>query len=215
MNKPLLKLMLVGPPGCGKGTQSQLLTDKYGVAVLSTGDLLRAEVRSGSELGSKVKQIMESGEYVSDELMVSLVEKWVSSQTATGYLLDGFPRTVNQLQAMGQASIGVDYVFQFDVPRDLLIARLSGRLIHPGSGRIYHKLYNPPKVEGVDDETGETLEQRADDSPEIAAHRIDVFVESTDPMMAEARSQGMNIIAIDGTQTVDDIHAEICSHLPS
>ena len=159
-----MRLILLGAPGAGKGTQAAFIREQYGIPQISTGDMLRAAVAAGTPLGLEAKKIMESGGLVSDELIINLVkDRLKQPDCQKGYLFDGFPRTIGQAEAMKEAGIAIDYVVEIDVPDDIIVSRMSGRRVHPGSGRTYHVEYYPPKVEGKDDLTGEDLIIRDDD----------------------------------------------------
>lgn len=179
-----MKLILLGAPGAGKGTQAQYLTSKYGIPQISTGDMLRAAVKAGTPLGLEAKNVMESGGLVSDEIIIGLVKERVQQEDCkNGYLLDGFPRTIPQADAMKSNSIEVDYVVEIDVDDQEIIQRMAGRRMHMASGRTYHVIYNPPKVEGKDDQTGEDLVQREDDKEETVKQRLDVYHSQTKPLI--------------------------------
>jgi len=158
-----MRLILLGAPGAGKGTQAQFISERYSIPQISTGDMLRAAVKAGTELGLKAKEVMDSGGLVSDDIIIGLVkERITESDCAEGFLFDGFPRTIPQAESMVQAGVVIDHVLEMAVDDEEIVARLSGRRVHPGSGRVYHVLYNPPKVDGVDDEAGEPRVQRDD-----------------------------------------------------
>ncbi|MDF1764301.1 MAG: adenylate kinase [Oleibacter sp.] len=179
-----MRVILLGAPGAGKGTQAQFICDKFSIPQISTGDMLRAAVKAESELGLKVKEIMETGGLVSDEIIIDLVkERITQSDCANGFLFDGFPRTIPQAQAMLDANVEIDHVLEIDVADEEIIKRLSGRRVHPGSGRIYHLIYNPPVTEGKDNETGDDLIQREDDKEEIVRNRLDTYHEQTEPLV--------------------------------
>src|SRR6185295_10081990 len=159
-----MRLILLGPPGAGKGTQAQFIRDKFGIPQISTGDMLRAAVKAGTPLGKQAKQVMDAGQLVSDDIIIGLVkERLKQPDCKRGYLFDGFPRTIPQAEAMKAASVALDYVLEIDVPDEEIITRMSGRRVHPASGRTYHVKFNPPKAEGRDDVSGEPLVQRDDD----------------------------------------------------
>ena len=180
-----MRLILLGPPGAGKGTQAGFITEAYGIPQISTGDMLRAAVKAGAPLGIAAKQVMDSGGLVSDNIIIGIVqERLKQPDCARGYLFDGFPRTIPQADALKNAAVVVDYVLEFDVPDASIIERMSGRRVHPGSGRTYHLKYNPPKVEGRDDVTGEALIQRADDKEETVKNRLAVYHAQTEPLVA-------------------------------
>jgi adenylate kinase len=180
-----MKLILLGAPGAGKGTQATFICRKYGIPQISTGDMLRAAVKAGTPLGLEAKAVMDSGGLVSDELIINLVkERLKQPDCENGFLFDGFPRTIPQADAMKSAGVQLDYVLEIDVPFDAIIERMSGRRSHPVSGRTYHVKFNPPKVEGVDDITGEPLIQRDDDKEETVKKRLDVYSALTRPLVA-------------------------------
>ena len=175
-----MRIILLGAPGAGKGTQAQFICERYGIPQISTGDMLRAAVEAGTELGLAAKKIMDAGGLVSDDIIIGLVKERVkASDCEKGYLLDGFPRTIPQADAMKENNIDVDSVVEIDVADDEIINRLSGRRVHPGSGRVYHVTYNPPKVEGKDDETGEDLVQRDDDQEDTIRKRLELYHSQT------------------------------------
>ena len=208
-----MKLILLGAPGAGKGTQAAFICQKYGIPQISTGDMLRAAVKAGTPLGLQAKAVMESGGLVSDELIINLVkERIAQSDCAQGFLFDGFPRTIPQADAMKAAGVKLDCVLEIDVPFEAIIERMSGRRSHPASGRTYHVKFNPPKQEGLDDVTGEPLVQRADDQEETVKKRLDVYSAQTRPLVDYyanwARSDAASAPkyrAISGTGSVEDI----------
>jgi adenylate kinase len=179
-----MRLILLGPPGAGKGTQATYLTKHFGIPQISTGDMLRAAVKAGTPLGLAAKKVMDSGALVSDEIIIGLVkERLKQADCAKGYLFDGFPRTIPQAEAMRDAAVAIDYVLEIDVPAEEIIVRMSGRRAHLASGRTYHVKFNPPKVEGKDDVTGEPLVQRDDDREETVKKRLDVYQAQTRPLV--------------------------------
>jgi adenylate kinase len=179
-----MKLILLGPPGAGKGTQSTYLTAHFGIPQISTGDMLRAAVKAGTPLGLAAKKVMDSGALVSDDIIIGLVkERLKQPDCAKGYLFDGFPRTIPQAEAMRDAKVAIDYVLEIDVPAGEIIVRMSGRRAHLASGRTYHVKFNPPKVEGKDDVTGEPLVQRDDDREETVKKRLDVYQAQSRPLV--------------------------------
>ncbi len=179
-----MRLILLGAPGAGKGTQAQYICEKHGVPQISTGDMLRAAVKAGTELGVKAKAVMDAGELVSDDIIIGLVkERIAQDDCAKGFLFDGFPRTIPQAEAMVEAQVHLDHVVEIYVEDEDIINRLSGRRVHPGSGRIYHVQHNPPKREGLDDETGEVLVQREDDRESTIRNRLDIYHSQTSPLV--------------------------------
>lgn len=209
-----MRIILLGAPGAGKGTQAQFLMSKYGIPQISTGDMLRAAIKEGSELGLAAKKIMDAGQLVSDDLIIGLVKERVAkADCANGFLLDGFPRTIPQADAMKDAGITVDHVIEFDVPDDVIVERMSGRRVHPASGRVYHLVYNPPKVAGKDDETGEELVIRADDVEETVRKRLAIYHEQTELLVGyyrKAAEQGATQYHhLDGTQAVEAVSAHL------
>ena len=179
-----MKLILLGPPGAGKGTQAAFIRDKFGIPQISTGDMLRAAVEAGTPLGLVAKRVMDAGQLVSDEIIIGLVkERLKQGDCKRGCLFDGFPRTIPQAEAMKAAAVPIDYVLEIDVPDDEIITRMSGRRVHPASGRIYHVKFNPPQVEGRDDQTGEPLIQRDDDREDTVRKRLDVYRAQTRPLV--------------------------------
>jgi adenylate kinase len=179
-----MRLILLGAPGAGKGTQANFIKEKYNIPQISTGDMLRAAIKAGTELGLAAKKVMDAGGLVSDDIMIGLVKNRLQeADCANGYLFDGFPRTVAQADAMKDNGINVDYVLEFDVPDELIVERMSGRRSHPGSGRVYHTKFNPPKVADVDDVTGEPLVQRDDDKEETVKKRLEVYHNQTEVLL--------------------------------
>lgn len=179
-----MRVILLGAPGAGKGTQAQFICDKFSIPQISTGDMLRAAVKAGSELGLKVKEIMETGGLVSDEIIIGLVKERIQQDDcANGFLFDGFPRTIPQAEALIEAGVDIDHVIEIDVDDEEIVKRLSGRRVHPGSGRVYHVVYNPPKADGKDDETGEDLVQRDDDKEDTIRKRLSIYHEQTAPLV--------------------------------
>lgn len=179
-----MRIILLGAPGAGKGTQAQLIMQKYGIPQISTGDMLRAAVKAGTELGVAAKKIMDAGGLVSDAIIIGLVKDRIAQpDCARGFLFDGFPRTLPQAQAMIDAGVNIDHVIEIHVDDAEIIERLSGRRVHPGSGRVYHIKYNPPKVEGRDDVTGEDLVQRDDDKEETILKRLEVYHSQTEQLV--------------------------------
>ena len=178
-----MKLILLGAPGAGKGTQAATICEKYGIPQISTGDMLRAAVKAGTPLGLQAKDVMASGGLVSDDVIIALVkERIAAADCANGFLFDGFPRTIAQAQAMRDAGVKIDYVLEIEVPFEDIVERMSGRRSHPASGRTYHIKFNPPKVDGKDDVTGEPLVQRDDDKEETVRRRLEVYQQQTQPL---------------------------------
>ena len=179
-----MRLILLGAPGAGKGTQANFIKEKYNIPQISTGDMLRAAIKAGTELGMAAKKVMDVGGLVSDDIMIGLVKNRLKdSDCDNGYLFDGFPRTVAQADAMKEAGINIDYVLEIDVPDELIVDRMSGRRSHPASGRVYHIKNNPPKVDNLDDLTGEPLVQREDDKEETVKHRLSVYHNQTEVLL--------------------------------
>jgi adenylate kinase len=179
-----MRLILLGAPGAGKGTQAAFICQKYGIPQVSTGDMLRAAVKAGTPLGIAAKQVMDAGGLVSDDIIIGLVKERIAQpDCAGGFLFDGFPRTIPQAQAMRDAGVRLDAVLEIDVPDEAIIERMSGRRVHPASGRTYHVKFNPPKVAGRDDETGEPLIQRDDDTEATVRKRLQVYQQQTRPLV--------------------------------
>ena len=179
-----MRLILLGAPGAGKGTQATFICEKFGIPQISTGDMLRAAVKAGTAMGLAAKKVMDSGGLVSDDIIIGLVkERIAQADCANGFLFDGFPRTIPQADAMKLAGVHLDHVLEIDVPFDAIIERMSGRRVHLASGRTYHVRFNPPKVEGIDDATGEALIQRDDDKEETVKKRLEVYSAQTRPLV--------------------------------
>ena len=210
-----MRLILLGAPGAGKGTQATFLCQRYGIPQISTGDMLRAAVKAGSPLGVQAKQVMDSGGLVSDDIIIGLVKERIAQPDCTnGFLFDGFPRTIPQADAMKHAGVKIDVVLEIDVPDEAIIERMSGRRVHPASGRSYHLKFNPPKAEGLDDLTGDTLIQRDDDKEETVRKRLDIYQSQTRPLVAyyaqwaaTGDTQAPRCRKISGTGSVDEITA--------
>jgi len=179
-----VRLILLGAPGAGKGTQATFIKEKFNIPQISTGDMLRAAVKAGTQLGLEAKRFMDSGGLVPDEVIIGLVKERIKDEDCkAGFLFDGFPRTIPQAEAMKQAGVGIDYVVEIDVPDEAIVERMSGRRSHPASGRTYHVKFNPPKVAGKDDVTGEDLVQRDDDKEEVVKNRLAVYHSQTKPLV--------------------------------
>ncbi|MRV74149.1 adenylate kinase [Duganella sp. FT92W] len=179
-----MRLILLGAPGAGKGTQANYIKEKYNIPQISTGDMLRAAIKAGTEMGLAAKKVMDAGQLVSDDIIIGLVkDRLKEADCANGYLFDGFPRTIAQADAMKDAGVQVDYVLEIAVPDEAIVERMSGRRSHPASGRVYHVKFNPPKVEGKDDVTGEDLVQRDDDKEETVKKRLDVYHNQTEVLL--------------------------------
>ncbi|ASP39210.1 adenylate kinase [Bacterioplanes sanyensis] len=216
-----MRVILLGAPGAGKGTQAQFICDKFTIPQISTGDMLRAAVKAGTELGLKVKEIMETGGLVSDDIIIDLVKERIQQQDCSnGFLFDGFPRTIPQAQAMIDAGVAIDHVVEIDVDDEEIVKRLSGRRVHPGSGRVYHVEYNPPSVAGKDDVSGEDLIQRDDDQEETVRKRLAIYHDQTAPLVsfykelkADQGDNAPNYHHIAGVGSLDDIKAAVLSAL--
>jgi adenylate kinase len=209
-----MKLILLGPPGAGKGTQAGILSKKFAIPQISTGDMLRAAVKAGTPLGVAAKKVMDAGQLVSDDIIVGLVtERLKAADCRRGYLFDGFPRTIPQAEALARAGVALDYVLEIDVPDDEIIARMSGRRTHPGSGRVYHEKFNPPKRAGRDDVTGEPLVQRDDDREDTVRKRLEVYRRQTRPLIAHYEKQPVKYRRISGLGTLEEVSARALAAL--
>ncbi len=215
-----MKIILLGPPGAGKGTQAQFLLDHFKIPQISTGDMLRAAVKAGSVLGLQVKEIMETGGLVPDDLMIKLVQDRVAlADCRNGFLLDGFPRTLAQALALEAHGLKIDVVIELRVDFEEVVHRISGRRVHPASGRTYHVDYHPPRKPGVDDESGEALIQRPDDREETVRNRLKVYQEQTQPLiahyqdLAQKHAQQLRYIVVNGMQNVEQVRTEILQAL--
>ncbi len=217
-----MRLILLGCPGAGKGTQAKFITTRYHIPQISTGDILRSAIQQGSALGKEVKEIVDSGRLVTDDIMIALVENRIQQPDCQhGFLLDGFPRTVTQAKALHHHAV-IDYVIDIDVPEEEVVKRLSGRRVHPASGRSYHLTYLPPRIAGKDDVTGEALIQRPDDSEATVRQRLAVYQQQTHPLREfylhfkqDAGMHRPHYVRIDGTGSVDEIKSRIFSILDS
>ncbi|WP_269901793.1 adenylate kinase [Paenalcaligenes faecalis] len=218
-----MRLILLGPPGAGKGTQAAFITEEFNIPQISTGDMLRAAVKAQSPLGIEAKKIMDAGGLVSDDLIIGLVrDRLLDADCASGYLFDGFPRTIPQADALKDADVSLDYVIEIDVPAENIIDRISGRRVHPASGRSYHVTFNPPQVEGKDDVTGEDLIQRDDDSEDTVRNRLEVYQNQTRPLVDyysnwanSGDAKAPKYIKIAGVGSVDEIRNRILEALKS
>lgn len=216
-----MRIILLGAPGAGKGTQAKAICEKYDIPQISTGDMLRAAVKAGTPLGLKVKEVMASGGLVSDETIIALIKERITEDDCkNGFLFDGFPRTIPQADALKDGGIPVDHVIDIDVADETIIERLSGRRVHEASGRVYHIKYNPPKQDGKDDETGEPLVQRQDDTEETVKKRLEVYHNQTEPLVSYYKNWSMedpsNAPAyhyIEGVGSVDEIRDKIFASL--
>jgi len=216
-----MRLILLGAPGAGKGTQAAFICQRFGIPQISTGDMLRAAVKAASPMGLEAKKVMDTGALVSDNIIIGLVkERLTQPDCANGFLFDGFPRTIAQAEAMKHASVKLDVVLEIDVPDAAIIERMSGRWVHLPSGRSYHVKFNPPKVEGKDDSTGEALIQRDDDKVETVSKRLDVYQKQTRPLVAyytdwsaTGDAQAPRCARITGIGSVDQITASVMAAL--
>lgn len=221
LGRTVIRIILLGGPGAGKGTQANYIKDHFGIPQISTGDMLRGAVKAGTQLGIMAKKIMDAGGLVSDDIIINLVKERIAQADCNGgFLLDGFPRTIPQADAMKEAGVQIDKVIEIDVADAEIVKRMSGRRVHPASGRTYHVAYNPPKVDGVDDETGESLIQRDDDKEETVTKRLKVYHEQTEPLIeyyskwsvnGESNAPGFNKIA--GIGSVEEIRDRIFAAL--
>jgi len=216
-----MRLILLGGPGAGKGTQASFLTERYGIPQISTGDMLRAAVKAGTPLGKAAKEVMDRGDLVSDDIIIGLVKERIQeADCAQGFLFDGFPRTIAQADAMKDAGVPLDAVVEIDVDHEEIIKRMSGRRMHEQSGRTYHVVYNPPKQEGIDDQTGEPLVQREDDKEETVRKRLNVYEEQTAPLKDyysswadQGGADAPKYVRVNGIGDVSDISALIVQGL--
>jgi adenylate kinase len=216
-----MKIILLGMPGAGKGTQSRYLTDKYGIPQVSTGDMLRAAIKEGSPLGIEAKKFMDRGALVPDDIVIELVKRRLTApDCASGYIFDGYPRTIPQAEALRRAGIGVDYVVDLHVNDDDILKRMSGRRVHPASGRTYHLQFNPPRKPGKDDLTGEDLVQRDDDKEETVKKRIGIYHTETRPLIDYYRQWGAGgdpkaprYVRVDGSGAVEQIRDRMLASL--
>ena len=214
-----MRIILLGAPGAGKGTQAQFLTKKYDIPQISTGDMLRAAIKAGTDMGKMAKAAMDAGQLVTDEIIIGLVKDRIAQDDCkNGYLLDGFPRTLPQADAVTSAGIEIDAVIEIDVADEVIVKRMSGRRAHLSSGRTYHLEYNPPKIAGKDDETGEELVQRPDDKEDVVLDRLKVYHDLTEPLVTYYKEQATKVasltyITVDGTADIADVETAITSKL--
>ena len=216
-----MRIILLGAPGAGKGTQAQYICEKYNIPQISTGDMLRAAVKAGTPLGVKAKEVMDAGQLVSDDIIIGLVkERIAEADCANGFLFDGFPRTIPQADALKDAGVKIDAVAEIDVADEEIVKRMAGRRVHPGSGRTYHVVFNPPKVEGKDDVTGEDLVQRADDAEDTVRDRLKVYHDQTAPLITyykgwaeEDASAAPSYVYVPGVGSVEDIRDAVFAGL--
>jgi len=209
-----MRIILLGAPGAGKGTQAQFLMKKFGIPQISTGDMLRGAIKAGTEMGLAAKKVMDAGKLVSDDIIIGLVKERIAQEDcANGFLLDGFPRTIPQADAMKDAGVSVDHCIEFDVPDDVIVNRMSGRRVHPGSGRVYHTTYNPPNIDGKDDDTGEDLIVRDDDKEATVRDRLAIYHDQTKPLVdyyQTAANKGLcHYHKLDGTKAVGVVSSEL------
>ena len=211
-----MRIILLGPPGAGKGTQAQLICKRYNIPQISTGDMLRAAIREGTELGKQAQSVMDNGGLVSDELIIGLVKERIAQpDCANGCIFDGFPRTIPQAEALQSEGITIDHVIEIDVPDEEIVQRLSGRRQHPASGRVYHIVYNPPKVDGKDDETGEDLVQRPDDQEQTIRKRLASYHAETSQLVgfyqerAEKESNAATYNKINGLDPIEKVQEKL------
>lgn len=213
-----MRVILLGSPGSGKGTQAQFITEKYAIPQISTGDMLRAAVRAGTPLGVEAKKVMDAGGLVSDEIILGLIQERIAQpDCAQGFLLDGFPRTIAQAEGLKAMGVDLDYVVEIAVEDEEIVRRMSGRRVHPASGRTYHVVFNPPKTEGLDDVAGEPLVQRDDDQEATVRKRLSVYHEQTKPLVdyysAEAQQGKVKFATIAGVGSVAEITAKVFAAL--
>lgn len=209
-----MRVNLLGGPGAGKGTQANYIKAKFNIPQISTGDMLRAQVKSGSALGKAAKRIMDEGGLVPDDIIMDMVKERITKDDCkNGYLFDGFPRTIHQAEALKEAGISIDAVVEIDVPDQEIVRRMSGRRVHLESGRTYHVTFNPPKVEGKDDETGEDLIQREDDQEATVKARLEIYHDQTEPLISFYGKESCKHVKVNGVGDVDNIKAQILTGL--
>ncbi len=214
-----MKIILLGGPGAGKGTQAEFISEKYNIPMISTGNMLRAAVKAGTELGKEAKVVMDAGGLVSDKIILGLItERVAEADCENGFLLDGFPRTIPQAEGLEEIGVGIDYVAEIRVDDDEIVKRMSGRRVHEGSGRTYHVVFNPPKVEGKDDATGESLVQRDDDKEVTVRKRLEIYHQQTKPLVDfysdyAKENPTLKYFFIDGIGDVEEIKNRMFSQL--
>ena len=210
-----MRIILLGPPGAGKGTQAKFITETFGIPQISTGDMLRAAIKQGSELGQKVEAVIKAGDLVSDDLIIDLVKQRLKQPDCDkGCIFDGFPRTIPQAEALSEAGVNIDHVLEIAVPDESIIERMSGRRFHMDSGRSYHTKYNPPKSPGVDDVTGEPIIQREDDQPQVVKDRLDTYHAQTEQLVSFYSDQdSVKFNRVDGTQPIEEVKGQVQSAL--
>ncbi len=216
-----MRIILLGPPGAGKGTQAAYISERYGIPQISTGDMLRAAVAAGTDLGKEAKEVMDRGELVPDELIIGVVKERIAEPDCeNGFLFDGFPRTQGQADALRESGVEIDAVVDIEVDDDQIVRRMSGRRVHPSSGRVYHVEFNPPEVAGEDDETGERLVQRDDDHEDVVRQRLATYHEQTEPLVEYYKkwhesgdARAPRYIHIDGTGDFEDVRDRVFAGL--
>lgn len=216
-----MRIILLGPPGAGKGTQAKFISEHFDIPQISTGDMLRAAVKAQNQLGQQVKKIMDSGALVPDDIMITLVKERIEHEDCeNGFLLDGYPRTIAQAESLRQSGIKIDCVIEINVDDETIIERMTGRLVHPGSGRVYHKIYNPPKIPNKDDVTGEPLIQRDDDKEETVRKRLAIYHQQTKPLLdyyqkweATTDADAPHLLAVSGEGKMNEVRDQILSRL--
>ena len=211
-----MRIILLGAPGAGKGTQAKIIQQKFNITHISTGDMIRETIKSGSELGSKLKQILDAGQLVSDQFIIKIVKDRISKDDCNnGFMLDGVPRTIVQAEQLDALGVNIDYIVEVDIPDELLIERITGRRVHPASGRTYHVKFSPPKKDGVDDITGEELILRTDDNEDTVKERLSVYHTQTSPLINFysdikcANTKAPKYIKVNGNQAVDKVTRDI------
>ena len=211
-----MRIILLGPPGAGKGTQADVMCKTFSIPHISTGNMLREAAEAKTDLGKKAQALMDAGILVSDEVIVGLVEQRINQQDCqSGFLFDGFPRTIPQAEALIERSVEIDFVVEIDVPDEQIISRMSGRRMHPGSGRNYHIEFNPPKIADIDDESGEPLVQREDDNPETVKDRLEVYSNQTLPLIEfySERSESIKYIRVSGSESPELVSKNILDQI--